>query len=341
MGKIMESEIAEIPAVFERLISHIDNYSRIAELIKAKEIKSVLVLARGTSDNAAHFLKYLIEVQLGLPVGLTSPSSVTIYKTKLHFQNTLVVALSQSGQSTDLVEYANSAKSAGALLISMTNDEASPLAALADFHLPLMAGTEIAVAATKSYAAQLLSSLLLVSAWSGKKFELDTLVVQAKLMLAKSELVAQGVALCDSNYEIVVLGRGFSYPNARECALKIQETSKISVQGLSIADYMHGPISALTKDTRVIVIAPNGFPMDSLKIDIEKIRNSSPKLIWIGSSQLASPQDVVTSGANCGSEVLASIVDVIALQMLALHFARKNGLDPDNPAGLSKITHTI
>ncbi len=337
----MESEIAEVPAVFERLISHIDNYSRIAELIKAKEIKSVLVLARGTSDNAAHFLKYLIEVQLGLPVGLTSPSSVTIYKTKLHFQNTLVVALSQSGQSTDLVEYANSAKSAGALLISMTNDEASPLATLADFHLPLMAGTEIAVAATKSYAAQLLSSLLLVSAWSGKKFDLDTLIVQTKLALENTDLVMQGVALCDSNYEIVVLGRGFSYPNARECALKIQETSKISVQGLSIADYMHGPISALTKDTRVIVIAPNGFPMDSLKTDIEKIRNSSPKLIWIGSSQLAGPQDVVISGANCGSEVLASIVDVIALQMLALHFARKNGLDPDSPAGLSKVTHTI
>jgi len=191
----MESEIAEVPAVFERLISHIDNYSRIAELIKAKEIKSVLVLARGTSDNAAHFLKYLIEVQLGLPVGLTSPSSVTIYKTKLHFQNTLVVALSQSGQSTDLVEYANSAKSAGALLISMTNDETSPLATLADFHLPLMAGTEIAVAATKSYAAQLLSSLLLVGAWSGKKFELDTLVVQAKLALENTDLVMQGVAI--------------------------------------------------------------------------------------------------------------------------------------------------
>lgn len=341
MGSVMESEICEIPGVFKKLITHIEQYSVAGDLIKTKDIKSILVLARGTSDNAAHFLKYLIETQLGLPVGLTSPSSVTIYKTKLHFQNTLVVALSQSGQSTDLVEYATAAKASGATLISLTNDEHSPLAQLADVHLSLMAGKEIAVAATKSYAAQLLSSLLLVSAWSGKVFDLDSLVTESSAMLSKVNLTDEAIGHCNPKNEIVVLGRGFSYPNAREAALKIQETSKISVQGLSIADYMHGPISALTSSTRVVVMAPNGFAMTAIESDIAKIRKQSPQIIWVGSSQLANPDDVVISGSHCDSEILASIVDAIALQMFALKFARKNSLDPDNPAGLSKVTHTI
>jgi glucosamine--fructose-6-phosphate aminotransferase (isomerizing) len=124
IGAVMESEISEIPAVFSKLISDEAQFEALANLLNGHKIQSVLVLARGTSDNAAHFLKYLIETKLGLPVGLTSPSSVTIYKAKLKFENTLIVAISQSGQSTDLVEYANAAKAAGGLLISMTNDEA-------------------------------------------------------------------------------------------------------------------------------------------------------------------------------------------------------------------------
>jgi len=132
IGNVMASEIAEIPAVFTKLLDTESQFTALANLLKNSEIRSVLVLARGTSDNAAHFLKYLIETQLGLPVGLTSPSSVTIYRAKLNFENTLIVAISQSGQSTDLVEYAAAAKTAGAKLISITNDEQSPLAKLAE-----------------------------------------------------------------------------------------------------------------------------------------------------------------------------------------------------------------
>ena len=186
IGNVMASEIAEIPAVFTKLLDTESQFTALANLLKNSEIKSVLVLARGTSDNAAHFLKYLIETQLGLPVGLTSPSSVTIYRAKLNFENTLIVAISQSGQSTDLVEYAAAAKTAGAKLISITNDEKSPLAKLADHHLPLMAGVELAVAATKSYAAQLLASVMLVSAWSSKLTNYKSVVAAATELLANS-----------------------------------------------------------------------------------------------------------------------------------------------------------
>ena len=340
IGKIMQSEIAEIPAVFTKLIGAESQFTALANLLKSNEIQSVLVLARGTSDNAAHFLKYLIETQLGLPVGLTSPSSVTIYDAKLNFKNTLVVAISQSGQSTDLVEYATAAKSAGATLISMTNDAASPLAKLADHHLALMAGAELAVAATKSYAAQLLASLMLVSAWSSKLSNYKAVVAAAIELLANSTALNNAVAKCNRSNEIVVLGRGFSYPNAREAALKIQETSKISVQGLSIADYMHGPISALTTKTQVFIMAPNGMPLNSLKSDLEKIRAQSPSIFWFGTGELALPNETVIPGAKCENEIYASVVDSIILQAFSLEFARKNGLDPDSPQGLSKVTFT-
>jgi len=340
IGTIMQSEIAEIPSVFAKLIGAEAQFTALAGLLKATEIQSVLVLARGTSDNAAHFLKYLIETQLGLPVGLTSPSSITIYNAELNFKNTLVIAISQSGQSTDLVEYATAAKAAGAKIISITNDGQSPLANLADHHLDLMAGKELAVAATKTYAAQLLACLMLVNAWSSKLPNFNSVVAAGEKLLADTSSVATAVSKCERSNEIVVLGRGFSYPNARETALKIQETSKISVQGLSIADYMHGPISALTSDTQVIIMAPKGMPLDSMKADLQKIRAKSPKIFWFGSGELVLANEVVVSGADCENEIYACVVDSIILQTFALEFARKNSLDPDSPEGLSKVTLT-
>ena len=340
IGSIMQSEIAEIPTVFTKLIDSGAQFTALANLLKASEIQSVLVLARGTSDNAAHFLKYLIETQLGLPVGLTSPSSVTIYHSKLHFENTLVVAISQSGQSTDLVEYASAAKAAGAKIISITNDEQSPLAKLADHHLDLVAGKEIAVAATKTYAAQLLACLLLVNAWSSTLSNFKSVITAGEKILADLSLVKVAVEQCDRAKEIVVLGRGFSYPNAREAALKIQETSKVSVQGLSIADYMHGPISALTSETQVLIMAPTGAPLDSLVGDLAKIREKSPKIFWFGTGVLALSDEIVVPGAQCENEIYSSVVDSIILQSFALEFARKNELNPDSPAGLNKVTLT-
>jgi glutamine---fructose-6-phosphate transaminase (isomerizing) len=341
IGNVMEAEISEIPEVFQNLLDNPAQFSDLANLLNKSEIKSVLLLARGTSDNAAHFLKYLIETKLGLPVGLTSPSSVTIYKTKLNFKNTLVVAISQSGQSTDLIEYAKAAQISGALLVAMTNDESSPLAKSADFHITLLAGKELAVAATKSYAAQLMCSLLFVQAWLHNGTTPPSIISEAKRLVADETLVTKAIAAANRDGEIVVLGRGFSYPNAREAALKIQETSKISVQGLSIADYMHGPISALTAKTQVFIMAPKSFPLSSLKDDLAKIRSNAPKIFWIGSGELALPNEIVISGSDCGSEIYESIVDSIVLQRFALEFARKNGLDPDSPAGLSKVTLTI
>jgi len=339
-GQIMASEIAEIPKIFSSLLNSLSILTPVKNILEEHQIHSILILARGTSDNAAHFLKYLIETQLGLPCGLTSPSSVTIYNSTLHYTGTLVVAISQSGRSPDLVRFATAALTGGAQVISITNDLDSPLAVLAHHHLALNAGPELAVAATKSYSAQLMLCYLLVSAWTKKVVSGDLIVSEARKLVDKVDLVREAVSACDREKEIVVLGRGFAYPNAREAALKIQETSKISVQGLSTADYLHGPISALTKETQVFIVAPKQMPQGSIDEALIKLREKGARVFWIGNGGTPTLDDIVIAGAACEDEIASSIVDSISLQRFALEFAIKSGLDPDSPAGLSKVTLT-
>jgi len=340
IGKLMESEIAETPKVFKAILDNQSAFDSVKNLLVKEKIHSILILARGTSDNAAHYLKYLIETQIGLPVGLTSPSSVTIYNSELKYKNTLVIAISQSGQSPDLVHFATVAREANAYVISMTNDDKSPLAQIAHTHFPLLAGPEFAVAATKSYNAQLLNSYLLVSRWTGKVINSAQIISEAQRVANDVGLVEKAVANTSRTKEIVILGRGFSYPNAREAALKIQETCKVSVQGLSTADYLHGPISALTANTQLFIVAPAHMPMESIVEATTKIRQISSRIFWIGNGGTPNGNDIVLPGSNCDDEITSTLVDAIVLQRFALEFAVASGFDPDAPEGLSKVTLT-
>ena len=337
----MYSEISETPDVFSRLINSEAQFKQAAEKIKARNITNVIILARGTSDNAGHYLKFLIEVKLGLPVGLASPSSVSIYGAKVDFKDTLVIALSQSGRSPDLITFASAAKEGKALLITMTNNSDSPLANVGDLHIDLSAGLEVAVAATKSYSAELLASLLLVDSWIGNKREVRShLVDSSKKCLSNISNLDGFANSLDAKREIVVIGRGYAYANAKELALKIQETSYIPVQGMSSADYQHGPIATLNKNSQVIVLSPSGMPKEALEDSIVRIRKSQPKIIWIGSNQLATKDERVILGSSLESEEESTIIDAALIQYLTLSFAVKNGFNPDSPRGLSKVTLT-
>lgn len=338
----MQSEIAEIPMVFQRILNREDEILEIALALRASHFTSVLILARGTSDNAAHFLKYLIETQLGIPCGLTSPSAVTVYRTALHFQGCLVVAISQSGKSPDLVEYALASKSGGAHVVAMTNDSQSPLATVANSHIELAAFPELAVAATKSYAAELFISLLLVMHWTNSfgRGQFQALIDEAERLVSIEDLLRDSVTMCDINSEIVILGRGFSYPNAKEAALKIQETSHISVQGMSTADYMHGPISALNSNSQVFLISPAHQPINLMTDALESIRARLPKIIWFGSGAQAISGESVVLGSQCENEMFSSVADAILIQRFARDFAIKNNFNPDKPEGLTKVTLT-
>ena len=340
LGAVMSSEIAETPAVFTNILSDLSAFENVKNVLVHEKIQSVLILARGTSDNAAHFLKYLIETQIGLPVGLTSPSSVTVYNANLKYSNTLVIAISQSGQSPDLVHFATAAREANAYLIAITNDSNSPLAQIAHHHFPLLAGPELAVAATKSYNAQLLISYLLVCTWTGTKVNAMQIISEATRVASTAGLVSDAVVNTNRDHEIVLLGRGFAYPNAREAALKIQETCKVSVQGLSTADYLHGPISALTEETQVFIVAPSHLPAESILEATTKIRKTADRIFWIGNGGTPTGDDIVLAGSNCDDEITSTLVDAIVLQRFAMEFAVASGFDPDAPEGLSKVTLT-
>lgn len=340
LGAIMESEIAETTAVYQRLFTDQSQFEVLKDLLSKHKIHTVLILARGTSDNAAFFLKYLIETQLGLPVGLTSPSAVSVYGAQLKVEGTLVIAISQSGQSPDLIQFAQAAKSGGAILLTMLNAPDSPLEAIADYKIRLLAGNEIAVAATKSYSAQLLASLLLVSTWRGKSISHDDLISEAERLLAHTNPYREVAQKINLGRQVVILGRGFSFPNAKEAALKLQETCKVAVQSWSIADYLHGPISALKPDSQVIIFAPAHMPQAPLLEAVTKIRPITNQIIWLGEGGLVAPSDLLIPGARCGDEILSSVVDAISLQLLTLELSLQAGLDPDSPAGLSKVTLT-
>ena len=214
------------------------------------------------------------------------------------------------------------------------------MATIAHNHFSLLAGPELAVAATKSYNAQLLVSYLLVAAWTGKQVNAEQIISEATRLVLLKELVSPAVQAVSRDKEVVILGRGFAYPNAREAALKVQETCKISVQGLSTADYLHGPISALTPDTQVFIAAPSHMPAASITEATVKIRKTSSRIFWIGNGGTPEGEDIVLAGSNCDDEIASTIVDAIVLQRFALEFAVASGYDPDAPVGLSKVTLT-
>lgn len=337
----MRSEIAEIPTVFQRLANQIPAITKEISALSLTNIDSVILVARGTSDNAALFLKYLIETKIGIPCGLASPSVVTIYKSTLKFKNCLVIGISQSGQSPDIVTYTKAAKAGGAKSISLTNDPESPLAKATDLHLYLEAGAEKAVAATKSYSAELLLSYILVSAWAKQSINLDSLISVTQQSVDNLAKVEEVVKSFDHKYGITTMGRGFSYANAQECALKIQETLKIPVSSFSSADYLHGPISSLTANSRVIFTAPSGVSVDSMQTTVNRIREITKNIYWIGNGFAINAGEVSIGGASGLSEEESVIADSVVLQQFAMALAVKNNLNPDAPVGLLKVTQTI
>lgn len=341
LGAIMRAEIEEIPAVFARIKESTIEYARQVALLPLNEVDSVILVARGTSDNAALYLKYLIETKIGIPCGLASPSVVSIYGARLRFKNVLVIALSQSGQSPDLVGYCHAARAGGATVLAMTNDPESPLAQQANWHLYLHAGPEKAVAATKSYSAELLVSRTLVSIWSGESIDFDGISSGAKVALQQAGRIQAIAEKFDFSNGVTTMGRGFAYANAREAALKIQETVKIPVASFSSADYLHGPISSLRNESRVIFLAPAGIAESAMSSTVERIREITHHIYWIGSGFPRHQDEVYLGGAEGLSEIDAVIVDSVLLQLFALSLAVSSGMNPDSPVGLAKVTKTV
>ena len=340
LGEVMQREINEIPRMLNDISKSIATNEEVKELFKKKNFTSAIIVARGTSDNAGHYLKYLLETQLGLPVGLASPSAATMYPTTFRYENCLLIAISQSGQSTDLLTFAKAAQAGGGYLLSITNDENSPLAKLSNIHIPILAGPELAVPATKSYVGQLLVSYLLAMAWAGKSVETAAIISAAKEILADHVQYKEFAKNLDISKPIYVLGRGFSYPNAKEFALKLQETCLVPVQGMSSSDFMHGPIASLNSSAQVIFIAPDHLPQESFGEAPARVRAITGKVYWMGSNAHSTGNDIVLKSPSAESEISACVSDAIAFQKVTHELAVTNGLNPDSPEGLNKVTIT-
>jgi glucosamine--fructose-6-phosphate aminotransferase (isomerizing) len=329
-GALMAAEIAEQPQVLARLLRDGGAAADDArEVIRRSRPRFVLLAARGTSDHAALYAKYLAEVHLNLPAGLASPSTFTVYDARPDMRGVLFVAVSQSGGSPDLVEATEVARHCGALTVAVTNSPGSALASAAAHHVDIHAGPERAVAATKSYTAQLLALYLLLV--GGDAAAVPDAAARTLENAAAAYTAAQRYRTVD---RLVVTARGFSYPTAREGALKLMETSYLAAQAFSGADLLHGPLAMLDGAVPVMAITSPGRGSAAMAPVLDRLRDAGVDVLRVGSA------DGLPLALDGVAETLTPILEILPLQQLAWRLALDRGGDPDRPRGLTKVTET-
>lgn len=345
---LMAREIADQPDMLQGIVDNgLAEIRAVARQLAEVRPRFVLLAARGTSDHAALYAKYLLEIRGGLPCGLASPSSLTAYGGRPDLRDVLLIAVSQSGGSPDLLQTLEVAKQCGATTVALTNAPQSPLATAADLQIDVRAGDERAVAATKSYTAELLALYLLVESWTpaagddaGLRSRVDAVVAAAAELVERRAEIAELADRFRFATQFVVTGRGYDYPTAREAALKLMETSYVAAHAFSGADLMHGPFAQVDRDHPVIAVAPGGVGGEAMRPVFERLEERGADVLLLGDPALAPhASSHFTLPANLGDE-LHPIVDIIPLQWLALEVSTARGLDPDSPRGLSKVTKT-
>lgn len=311
----MEREIREQPEVLSRGAS---NYSApLRDALSKRDIELVLLVARGSSDNAALFGRYLIEVYLGIPVSLAAPSVLTRYGRKIDYKKTLAVGISQSGAAPDVSEVIRSLREEGHLTLGITNTEGSRLSSEAEFSLDLAAGLERSVAATKTYSASLLAMYEIVRAMGGDLPDPAGLMPTEEWVETAREAAASASGPVIRSAPVFALGRGYSFATAQESALKLMECALIACKSYSSADFEHGPKALAGYGSAVISYAG---ALDELHAQ--------------GSDIVIAPEPTVP-------EPLKPIWESIYAQWLALHAARARGLNPDDPRHIRKVTTTL
>jgi glutamine---fructose-6-phosphate transaminase (isomerizing) len=345
-GALMAAEIAEQPDVWRRLLAENaapgSDLARAAELIAAYRPRFVQFVARGTSDHAALYGKYVAEIGLQLPCGLASPSTMTAYGARPDLSGVLMIGVSQSGGSPDLVRSLEVARDCGALTIAVTNQADSALAAAAEAHVDVRAGEERAVAATKSYTAQLLTLFLLFERVRGGDGRVATaLPGLGEQVLGADERVAQLAQRYRFASRLVTTGRGYSYPTAREAALKLMETAYLSAQAFSGADLLHGPLAMVEPQVPVLAVVAEGVGGDAMSQVLPRLDERGADVFCVGSATAvarAAAGVVLPAGTP---EELSPLLEILPFQQLARHLAVARGGNPDAPRGLRKVTETL
>lgn len=353
---MMCEEIRQQPGILERtLAEEWPHAEQLRRHFAQHSVNLIILVARGTSDNAAQFGRYLLEICTGLPVSLAAPSVYTLYKSSIQLRNAAVIAISQSGESTDTNLVLEQAKSAGAFTVGITNEPGSTLARLADYTFLVRAGKEQSVAATKTYTGQLLCLYLLAHGLGAAitKADLQQIPGWAAAALETEKEVTSRAERYAFMQHAVCIGRGLNYANAFEFALKLMETCYVVAERFSSADFLHGPIAMLSQSFPAFLFCPPGVTWKSTSELLLKLESLKAETLLI--------TDRSNSGASGGSgmhrriviparvqgksglteDLFTPIPYVIPAQLFAASLAKVKRLDPDRPRTLSKVTQTI
>jgi glucosamine--fructose-6-phosphate aminotransferase (isomerizing) len=341
----MLEEIAEQPSALARTIQEErGKIARLGQFLKRRDIDLIVLVARGSSDNAALFGRYLLEITTGIPVSLSAPSVHTIYGAKLKLEHALVVGVSQSGEGEDINRVLENARASGAHTVGITNEPNSSMSSLVDETLLMHGGRERSVAATKTFSGQMLLFYMLAEglATSKPSFSYEAIPEFVERALEQKPAILELVQRYVFMENCVVVGRGLAYANAYELALKLMETCYVVAERFSSADFLHGPLAMVERHFPVILFAPPGVMLAGVKGLIERLRE-------LHAETLALTSDLDAAGMCSRAiimpkeidEFLAPIPYIVPGQLFAALLAEAKGLNPDAPRSLSKVTRTL
>jgi glutamine---fructose-6-phosphate transaminase (isomerizing) len=342
---LMLEEIGQQPEALGRTLKEeTHKILRFGEFLSSRDLRLIVLVARGSSDNAALFGRYLLEITGKIPVSLAAPSVHTLYRARLNLKNTLVIGVSQSGEGTDINYVLEHSKRAGAITLGITNEASSSMAKVTDEVFLIRAGRERSVAATETYTGQLLMFYLLASALqSGRGLDqlrrLPDLASQSLKLSPKIQTMVERYRFMS---HCIVVGRGLSYANTYELAIKLMETCYIVSERFSSADFLHGPVAMVEQDFPVILFAPPGKTFRDMQRLTQQLRRLKAETLVISSA--ASILRLATRGISISSpieEFLSPIPYIIPGQLFAAMLAEVKGLSPDKPRSLKKVTQTL
>ena len=340
-GTFMAAEIAEAGAAVRRqLDANRSATATVAARLRAEAPDFVVTIARGSSDHAALFLKHVVELKLGLACASLGPSVASLYHAPLRLRGAAAIAISQSGRSPDIVAMQRAAKAAGATTVALVNDDASPLARDADAALPLRAGPEHSVAATKTMIASLVAGVSLVAHWAQDRPLTEGLdKLPALIEAARGEPDPQAVATLARAASLFVIGRGPTFPVAEEAALKLKETCAIHAEAFSSAEVLHGPAGIITPGFPVLGFAPVDEARGGFFETVDRLASFGAAPLLVDVEAHAKWPTLVAPDA--GHAMLTPIAALHAFYRVAEATARARGRNPDEPPHLMKVTRTV
>jgi glutamine---fructose-6-phosphate transaminase (isomerizing) len=342
---LMIQEIRETPNVLARQLEQNSSTVRaLARAIRERQPRFAVTIARGSSDHAANFAQYAFETQLGLPTASAAPSVTTVYGAQLKLQGSLVLAISQSGQSPDVVQTLRGAREAGALTVAIVNAPDSPLEHAAEFVLPMRAGAERAVAATKSFIASVFAPLALIAelqASSELQTALERLPDALRATMPLEDIAHDRAERYRYAEDMVTLARGLHYPLAREAALKLKETCVISAEAFSAAEFAHGPIILIGPGFPVLAFQARDATASGTLERYQDLLSRGAEVILVGDDAPDLGATIRLPTPATGHPLTDPIPAMLAAYFFAAHLSLAKGLNPDAPRSLSKVTKTL